>query len=1278
MIKAPGKVQSEKLKSIELMKFIPRLFRKIKFVPKMGLGIFVLVLMASVSWGQNTANNYTFSTSTGNSFLAPTFTKIINAGIDGGKSAATNIGFNFSYEGVTYTQFVATTDGFIKLGNTASVQATNNITNTTNQPKLMPFWDDLSTASNGSVNVGISGTTPNQICVIDFKLYYSYGTSSAYNLSYQIWLHEGTNVIDFVYNLSQSTMSGSCGIGGATASNFISVNTSTNLSSNSTAKNDNASTPASGRMYTFSPPCSPPTITGTTPGSRCGIGTVSLGATASSGTINWFAASTGGASLGTGTSFTTPSISSTTTYYVDATDGCTTASRTSVSATVNTIPTPNPGSNTPVCTSNSINLTSSGGGSYSWTGPNSFTSTNQNPTISSATTDATGSYTLTVTGANGCTASASTSVTVNTTPTATAGSNSPVDIGTSLTLNSTGGGTYLWSGPNTYTSTSPTPTVSSSATGAMAGTYTITVTNSGCTATANTVVVVNCTAPTCDIPATTPAIYCKNATATDLTVNGTAGSGSISSYAWYSNTSASNSGGTLVATHNVATLTDSYTPSTVTAGALYYYVVVTNSTGCTVTSSVSGAVTINALPTATATSNSPVTAGNTLNLTGGPGSMSTYSWTGPDSYTSSTQSPTVSSSSNSAMAGIYTLSVTNSNGCTSTASTVVVVNPAYNTYYVNDAIHTGDIWCTSIGTAGGSGTKASPFLTLKAAITAASSGDSIKVDVGTYGYASGAATDENLTINKDLIILGAGTSVTIFDNNYRGDHGTYLFGTISANVTLKNFTIQNYLNDLAPGNALIITKISSAPTIYLTNIRFNQNGSSTAHDAPTISILSNTTTYITGQGSTCNGTGSTYYGGGIEVNGTNILLNISSYALINMYSAYYEGSALHIKNGNATTQVNLSNCLLQGNDNDFDDATGHGGGAIYMTSGVLHLTSCIVKNNFLKDPSYGTNYGVSICINGGNAHFAKCIFSGNSTNTINTKGGAIAIVGTGNIVTIDSCGFSGNKCKSSYGYDLYVEASSTTVTATNSTFGTYTGQNSIYRVAGTVTLTNCGTPTYGGTVTESGTAPTYTANPSTIILSGTSCSDYMLPVELISFSGECVNNLVQLNWTTASETNNNFFTIEKSADAQNWNILTTVTGAGTSNEPLSYSVFDENPGTQRNYYRLKQTDYDGQFAYSKVISVAPCYDGYFDMVVLNNPVNSIIKLLVNTSDTQSAQIYIKDLIGRTLYTNNNVEFEKGENSFNIDVSKLSNGIYILVLVPIYNGQPIVKEIMVKN
>jgi hypothetical protein len=86
-----------------------------------------------------------------------------------------------------------------------------------------------------------------------------------------------------------------------------------------------------------------PTITGTTPGSRCGTGTVTLGATPSAGSARWWSAITGGTLLYTGNSFTTPSISATTTYYVEAVNpvnfGCPSKTRTAVVATVNVPPT---------------------------------------------------------------------------------------------------------------------------------------------------------------------------------------------------------------------------------------------------------------------------------------------------------------------------------------------------------------------------------------------------------------------------------------------------------------------------------------------------------------------------------------------------------------------------------------------------------------------------------------------------------------------------------------------------------------------------------------------------------------------------------------------------------------------------------------------------------------------------------------------------------------------------------------------------------------------------
>ncbi len=102
---------------------------------------------------------------------------------------------------------------------------------------------------------------------------------------------------------------------------------------------------------------------------------------------------------------------------------------------------------------------------------------------------------------------------------------------------------------------------------------------------------------------------------------------------------------------------------------------------------------------------------------------------------------------------------------------------------------------------------------------------------------------------------------------------------------------------------------------------------------------------------------------------------------------------------------------------------------------------------------------------------------------------------------------------------------------------------------------------------------------------GTMGAGVTLPVELISFTAENKGKSVELNWVTASEKNNNFFLVERSSDMESFSSIGTVQGAGNSNERLEYSFVDENPGTSINYYRLKQTDYDGAFEYSKVISV---------------------------------------------------------------------------------------------
>ena len=161
-----------------------------------------------------------------------------------------------------------------------------------------------------------------------------------------------------------------------------------------------------------------PSITAVTPGSRCGTGTVALSATASSGTINWYAAASGGTSLHSGASYTTPSITSTTNYWVAATVGtCTSSPRTQVTATVNPIPSaPTIGTVTqPTCLvgTGSVqlnNLPASGSWTVTGTPSGSLSGSGTSGTLSGLTG---GSYTFVVTNSYGCTSAASASVVVN-------------------------------------------------------------------------------------------------------------------------------------------------------------------------------------------------------------------------------------------------------------------------------------------------------------------------------------------------------------------------------------------------------------------------------------------------------------------------------------------------------------------------------------------------------------------------------------------------------------------------------------------------------------------------------------------------------------------------------------------------------------------------------------------------------------------------------------------------------------------------------------------------
>lgn len=171
--------------------------------------------------------------------------------------------------------------------------------------------------------------------------------------------------------------------------------------------------------------------------------------------------------------------------------------------------------------------------------------------------------------------------------------------------------------------------------------------------------------------------------------------------------------------------------------------------------------------------------------------------------------------------------------------------------------------------------------------------------------------------------------------------------------------------------------------------------------------------------------------------------------------------------------------------------------------------------------------------------------------------------------------------------------------------------------------------------------------------------DSPLPVELTYFDAQLANDKVKLLWETASELNNDFFTIEKSSDLTHFYEVDIIQGKGTTNEKSEYLTFDHNPWAGTSYYRLKQTDYDGTTNYSRLVKVD--YDRKSERSLKLFPVPSdgrgITLSIMDVPDIESASLSITDLQGRTVYQNV-VNTQSPEIRLDFQ-RKLSRGVYLV-------------------
>ncbi|MBF9143217.1 T9SS type A sorting domain-containing protein [Hymenobacter properus] len=208
-----------------------------------------------------TADTYSFTPSTGTYTPLTGGTPVTTILSDDALSGTIPLPFSFVFDGNTYTSCKVSSNGWLTFNPNATANSlTNDLENGTasERPRVAPFWDDL-TGTNGTASYLTSGTAPNRVFTFEWRNWARLSVTGSFSM--QVQLVEGTNVVRFVYSQGTSLASGvtaSIGLSGAGSgpNSYLSLsNSSTSPAASSTTETDNISTfPATGQIYSFTPP----------------------------------------------------------------------------------------------------------------------------------------------------------------------------------------------------------------------------------------------------------------------------------------------------------------------------------------------------------------------------------------------------------------------------------------------------------------------------------------------------------------------------------------------------------------------------------------------------------------------------------------------------------------------------------------------------------------------------------------------------------------------------------------------------------------------------------------------------------------------------------------------------------------------------------------------------------------------------------------------------------------------------------------------------------------
>lgn len=139
-----------------------------------------------------------------------------------------------------------------------------------------------------------------------------------------------------------------------------------------------------------------------------------------------------------------------------------------------------------------------------------------------------------------------------------------------------------------------------------------------------------------------------------------------------------------------------------------------------------------------------------------------------------------------------------------------------------------------------------------------------------------------------------------------------------------------------------------------------------------------------------------------------------------------------------------------------------------------------------------------------------------------------------------------------------------------------------------------------------------------------------LPITLLYFNGLNEHSYNSFSWSTATEINNDYFTLEKTTDAVNFTTVVKTNGAGNSNIPLIYSIIDYHPTEGLSYYRLKQTDFDGEYSYSKLVAIDVPNQLRGSFNIYPNPFGTSATISIKDAQLKNVELRIYNVLGEVM------------------------------------------------